>query len=261
MNIFLAQNIKYLRKKKGLSQEHLAEKLAVNRSMIGSYEEDRAVPRIQVLQQMAHYFGVTLDEIVNIDLATMINKNGELKADITGKQLRVLSIVVDKNDNEMITVVPQKAAAGYTAGYSDAEYTESLPKLALELPELKRDRTYRAFQIKGDSMEPVPNGSYIICEYVQNWNDIKPGKSYIVLTTNDGIVFKRLFVNDDKSILLKSDNPAYEPYSILQSDLLELWRAVGYISLAMPETGEISLTKLAFTVDAMRREIELLKNK
>jgi len=258
----LGLNIKYLRKVRNLTQDQLADKIGVNRAMIGSYEEGRAVPKLPALQILSHYFNVSIDSLVNIDLSTESSSAGETQnIDSAGKNLRILTTLVDRNDKELITLVPVKASAGYAKGYSDPDYVETLPKFSLPFTELSRERTYRAFQISGNSMEPIPSGAYIICEYLQNWSDVKSGKTYIVVTKDDGVVYKRLYNNDNNTLLLKSDNPEYNPYTIPLNSISEIWKALGYISFSLPEPDEMHLGKLAAMVYKMQTELDELKKK
>ncbi len=258
----LGLNIKYLRKVRNLTQDQLADKIGVNRAMIGSYEEGRAVPKLPALQILSHYFNVSIDSLVNIDLSTESSSAGETQnIDSVGKNLRILTTLVDRNDKELITLVPVKASAGYAKGYSDPDYVETLPKFSLPFTELSRERTYRAFQISGNSMEPIPSGAYIICEYLQNWSDVKGGKTYIVVTKDDGVVYKRLYNNDNDTLLLKSDNPEYNPYTIPLNSISEIWKALGYISFSLPEPDEMHLGKLAAMVYKMQTELDELKKK
>lgn len=258
----LGLNIKYLRKVRNLTQDQLADKIGVNRAMIGSYEEGRAVPKLPALQILSHYFNVSIDSLVNIDLSTESSSAGETQnIDSAGKNLRILTTLVDRNDKELITLVPVKASAGYAKGYSDPDYVETLPKFSLPFTELSRERTYRAFQISGNSMEPIPSGAYIICEYLQNWSDVKSGKTYIVVTKDDGVIYKRLYNNDNDTLLLKSDNPEYNPYTIPLNSISEIWKALGYISFSLPEPDEMHLGKLAAMVYKMQTELDELKKK
>lgn len=258
----LGLNIKYLRKVRNLTQDQLADKIGVNRAMIGSYEEGRAVPKLPALQILSHYFNVSIDSLVNVDLSTESSSAGETQnIDSAGKNLRILTTLVDRNDKELITLVPVKASAGYAKGYSDPDYVETLPKFSLPFTELSRERTYRAFQISGNSMEPIPSGAYIICEYLQNWSDVKSGKTYIVVTKDDGVVYKRLYNNDNDTLLLKSDNPEYNPYTIPLNSISEIWKALGYISFSLPEPDEMHLGKLAAMVYKMQTELDELKKK
>ncbi len=262
----IGENIKYLRKSKGLTQGELAQKIGVNRAMIGSYEENRAIPKLSVLQNLAHYFSISLDDMINKKLWEQTNtepSETQISTYAKGENLRILSTIVDEENKELITTVPVQAAAGYTQGYADPDYIEKLPHFSLPLVELSKEKTYRVFQIKGDSMEPVKSGSYIICEYVANWVDVIDGKPYIVITKDDGIVYKRIYQNPGNSeqIILKSDNPEYEPYEIKLEDVLEIWKALGFISFDLPEkTDDLNLSHLHHMIIDLKKEVESLKN-
>ena len=260
MDNFLGLNIKYLRKSRSLTQDQLADKIGVNRAMIGSYEENRAVPKLTSLRVISHYFNVSIDDLVNIDLsADKTDKKHSQGIDVKGKSLRVLSTIVDRDNEELITFVPIKASAGYSKGYGDADYIETLPRFSLPFTELSKERTYRAFQINGKSMEPIPSGSYIICEYLQNWDEIKDGKAYVVITLDEGLVYKRLFNHENDSLLLKSDNPEYSPYTISLNTVTEVWKALGYMSFSLPEPDEMNMGKLTAMVYKMQNELDKLK--
>ncbi len=261
---FIGSNIKFLRKQKNLTQDELSKKIGVNRSMIGSYEEGRAKPKISTIQIMAHYFNTGVDDLINKDLSlnTKSTKTKSSGKDIKRSSLRILSTIVDNENNELITVVPVKAVAGYLNGFSDPEYIEKLPKFTLPLQELSPNRTYRVFQIKGKSMEPVVEGSYIICEYVQDWEEIKNGKTYILLTKEEGMVYKRVYnrIEEGSELILKSDNPEYEPYTVKIDNVSEAWKALGFMSFNLPEPDEVSLHKLMHLVSEMQKDIKKLKN-
>lgn len=72
---------------------------------------------------------------------------------------------------------------------------------------------YRAFEIIGDSMLPTPSGSIIVGEKVETLEDTKNGQAYIVVSKNEGIVYKRIQKNNKSKskITLESDNPNYQP--------------------------------------------------
>ncbi|MDP4185646.1 MAG: LexA family transcriptional regulator [Bacteroidota bacterium] len=255
---FLASNIRFLRKDRGVTQDELAKMIGVNRSMIGSYEEGRAVPRISGLQALSVYFKVGIDDLINHDLSNEIP--GML--DVQGKGLRVLSTIVDSQNRELITLVGVKASAGYLHGYADPEYMNSLPCFSLPVPELSKERTYRAFQIKGDSMLPIPSGAYVFCEYLQNWNEMRDGQSYILMTRDDGVVFKRVYHQSRQGeFLLKSDNPEYDPYTLSVDKVFEVWKALGYLSFNLPKPDDVNMHKLSSMVLMMRKELDEIKNK
>ena len=259
---YIAENIKYLRKNKGITQEQLANKIGVKRSNIGAYEENRAEPKLRVLLNICHYFNIDVDSIITKKIE---NNSTTQKIDIEGNQLRILSILVDnENDKELISVVPVKAAAGYLNGYGDVDFIEKLQKFNLPVQELSPERTYRVFQISGDSMLPVKPKSYIICEYVHDWFDIKNEQCYILVTREDGIVYKRVINNlKDGHLLLKSDNQEYSPFKIQPEKIIEVWKALGFISFKLPDTDELIYgnNNLNNLVKELKGEISSIKTK
>lgn len=64
----VSNNIKYLRRLNGLTQEQFARKIAIKRSLLGAYEEARANPNLTNLKNMAAAFGVSVDNLLKNDL-------------------------------------------------------------------------------------------------------------------------------------------------------------------------------------------------
>ena len=257
------QNIRFLRKKEGYTQQQFADMLKIKRATLGAYEEGRARPNPDVQQRLTSIFGISLDQLVTQNLSKMM-ANGSFDPtpkgkDLEGNHLRVLSITVDNEDRENIELVPAKASAGYLNGFSDPEFVESLPKF--HLPMLPQG-TYRAFEIKGDSMLPLQPGSIVIGEYVSNWTDLRDGHTYVVLSKNDGVVYKRVFSNMDKKdqLILRSDNQSYEPYELGVDDVLELWKAKLYIS-QVPTEADVNLDKMKNMLEQLQEEVNNLKGK
>lgn len=250
----ISSNIKFLRKKKGLTQQQFADQIGIKRSLVGAYEEERAEPKYDLLKNIASFFDITVDDFIN----ETINEKWVPKPKGDPANLRILSISVDKDDNENIEMVPLKASAGYLNGYADPEYVAKLPKFYLPM---FKNGTYRAFEIKGDSMLPLPSGSIIIGEYLENWGDLKSGDTYVVVSKNDGIVYKRVTgkFKEQKKLKLISDNPVYEPYEISGEDILEIWKAKGYISTELPQPApEPTMESLTSMMAQMQRSISKL---
>src|SRR5476651_924980 len=181
----ISTNIKFLRQKKGLTQQQFADQVNIKRSLVGAYEEERAEPKYDLLKKIALFFDISVDDFIN----ETINEKWSPKPKSNQASLRILSISVDKEDNENIELVPLKASAGYLNGYADPEYVAQLPKFYL--PMFKQG-TFRAFEIKGDSMLPLVSGTTIISEYVENWSDIKATETYVVISKTEGVVYKRI---------------------------------------------------------------------
>jgi transcriptional regulator with XRE-family HTH domain len=251
----LSVNIKSLRKKLGLTQSQLAEKLGIKRSLIGAYEEGRAEPKLTTLVSFARLFDISLDSLITKDFS-LENIEAEKLAANTPK-LRVLAITVDEQQNENIELVPQRASAGYLNGYADPEFVEELPKF--KLPMLAGTGTYRAFEIAGDSMLPLVSGTVIVGRYVEDWSQIKDGTPSILVSQREGVVFKRLYNKANNTVMrLHSDNPVYPPYEVPMNDILEIWEAKAYISSSFP-MAEVSLDKLSAIVMDLQQEVIKLK--
>lgn len=78
----LGNNLFHARKKKGLSQETVAEKLGVSRQTISKWETDETLPDIRQSKNLATLYGLSLDELIeyNIDekeIQDMIDKTSD----------------------------------------------------------------------------------------------------------------------------------------------------------------------------------------
>lgn len=260
----LAKNLKLLRKAKGNSQEEVAEKLELKRTSLSGYENGTSDPSIETLIRFADFYKISLENLIRNDLSK--KSEDELKKmmkgqefDIAGNHLRVVATTVDAENNDNIELVPLKARAGYASGYADPDYIKVLP--TFQLPFLSRSKKYRTFPIIGDSMPPVSDGSWVTGEYLQNWNFIKDGYPYIVVTLDEGIVFKVLYnrIHQNGSILLCSTNPSYSPYELPIGQIKEIWKFVHFICNELPEPN-LDKSELTNTVMQLQREVTLLKN-
>lgn len=61
----IAMNLKYFRKKEGLSQEELAEKIEVSRQSVAKWESGETLPDIVKCRELANLFGTTIDNLIN----------------------------------------------------------------------------------------------------------------------------------------------------------------------------------------------------
>ncbi len=251
----IAANLKYLRKKKKLTQQQFADIMEVKRSLIGAYEEDRAEPKYELLKKMASFFELSMDEMAH----ETINDRWKPKEKGDGTAVRILSITVDKNDRENIELVPVKASAGYLNGYADPEYISELPRFSLPM---FNQGSYRAFELKGDSMLPLQPGTVIIGEFIEDWFNLKPGLTYVIVSKTEGVVYKRIAnkFKSDKGLKLLSDNKVYEPFNVATEDILEIWGAKAFISTDFPEPNpEPSLENLTSMMAEMQKNIANLK--
>lgn len=66
--MYFATNLYYLRRKRKLSQTELGELVGVDYATIGRYERNAALPKLPVITQLAQLFGVTIEELRDVDL-------------------------------------------------------------------------------------------------------------------------------------------------------------------------------------------------
>ncbi len=243
------QNLKYLRKLRGWTQEEFAIKLGIKRSLIGAYEEERADPRLEVLEIVGDIFKLSLDDLLLKDLSNTGNS-------FLAKRRQQKMMTADRN---IIHFVPVKAAAGYLAGYADNEFIDELNTFTLPM---LSGGNYRAFEIIGDSMMPTPSGSIIVGEKVDNTDDIKSDQAYIVISRSEGIVYKRVVKNNraKNKLTLVSDNPQYQPYQVNAEDVVELWQAQMVISKVSAQQ-RWDMNSLASMVSNLQTQVTTLKKK
>ena len=243
------QNLKYLRKLRGWTQEEFASKVGIKRSLVGAYEEERADPRLDVLEIVADIFKLSLDELLLKDLS---NNSGNYLT--KRRQQKMMSA-----ERNLIHFVPVKAAAGYLASYADTEFIDELNTFTLPM---MAGGNYRAFEIIGDSMLPTPSGSIIVGEKIEGPADIKNSQAYIVVSRNEGIVYKRVEKNNrsKNKLTLVSDNPQFQPYQVNAEDVVELWQAQMVIS-KVSQQQRWDVNSLASMVNNLQSQVSTLKKK
>lgn len=72
----VSNNIKYLRRMNGLTQEQFARKIGIKRSLLGAYEEARANPNLDNLMNIAKIFGTTVDNLLKNDMRRLKETKG-----------------------------------------------------------------------------------------------------------------------------------------------------------------------------------------
>ena len=243
------KNLRYLRRLRGLTQEEFADKLEIKRSLLGAYEEERADPKLEVCEKISQIFKISLDELLLNDLS-------ESKGDyLARRRLQKLS----NDSRNIIQFVPIKAAAGYLAGYEDPEFIDELNTFTLPM---LGSGNYRAFEIVGDSMLPTQSGSIIVGEKLEALEDVANNSAYIVVTRNEGIVYKRIQKNakTKASLMLVSDNPSYQPYNVSSTEILECWSAQFIIS-KQQKYNKFDVDSLANIVTNLQAQVTSLKKK
>jgi len=80
----LGEKLLYLRKKKGLSQEDVAEKLGVSRQTVSKWETDQTVPELIKAKLLSQLYNVSYDYLIS---------GSHISGDVTG-----IEMIVDEID-------------------------------------------------------------------------------------------------------------------------------------------------------------------
>nr|WP_256534071.1 helix-turn-helix transcriptional regulator [Lewinella sp. JB7] len=96
---FLSSNIRFLRKRRKLSQQQLADDLGIKRSNIAAYETKNVEPRLSLINDMARYFSVPLEDMVVTDIASLGSEDEVING---------LNRVLNQNTIEEIKEVSEK---------------------------------------------------------------------------------------------------------------------------------------------------------
>lgn len=253
MSIF-SGNMRYLRGKLILSQQKVADDLLITRGRYGKYEDDAAEPPLEILIKISKYYNISIDLLLTINVSKFsIDEMIELPDNRI-----VLPIRVDQDGNNEIEIIPQKASMGYLNGYGDPEYIESLE--IISLPFLKGGK-FRAFPADGDSMPPYKNGTYIVGKYVENLSDLKTDRTYVFITANDGISYKRFQFHEADGIWVKADNQFYDPYKIPLPEIKEIWEFACSINTKEYEPDEFAEHHIQNFITEIKTDIKHIKDR
>lgn len=264
--MYFGPNIKFLRKRRELTQEDVAGSLSLTRSTLNNYENRVAQPGLETLILFSNYYRIAIDTLIRVDLSALPEsqvRQVEMGYDvfIRGGQLRVLATTVGGDNEENIELVPEKAKAGYVSGFADPEYISILP--TFRLPFLSKQKKYRTFQVSGDSMLPIPDKAWVTGMYIQDWSTIRDKDAYIILTADEGIVFKvaENRLKEEGKLILHSLNPLYRPYDLPSGDIREIWQFVHFISGELPSNEMSASAALAQTVSALQADVKAIQMK
>lgn len=252
MSLF-SDNIRYLRSQKRISQEKLAGELKITRGSYVKYENGATEPPFEILQRIAHYHHLSIDLLLSVDVRKVSVEN-LLKLD---DNRILLPIMMDKQGNNLIEIVPLKAKAGYIKGFGDPIFVQDLPQIAL--PFLGAGK-HRAFPIEGDSMPPHDDAAFIVGKYIESLSDVRKGKTYVFVLPDD-IVYKRVGEKKAKSFVFKSDNTDYQSYEVRLSEILEIWEFACSLNMKEATVLNNKPESLEDIVKKMYKDVRDMKEK
>jgi SOS-response transcriptional repressor LexA len=198
--MIFSKRLKYLREKRGLSQEALADTLGIPRSSITNYESDDNVrlPRNPRLQQIASFFGVSLDYLVS-------------EGDSSKKESSIEHIPIYGTIKAGYDFVAEQNIIGY-------EITSKSSVLNGE---------YFYLIVKGDSM--IDDGIIEGCKVlVRRQNTVENGKIGVVILNDEEATLKRVFYDGD-NVILQAANKNISPKTYDISEVLIQGQVKSYV--------------------------------
>lgn len=237
------ERLKEFIKLEGIPIREFEETIGVSNGYVNSISKSIGIDKLSLLIEKYPNLNIEwlftgIGEKQKEDLNVPVAKT---KKDTPQKFIAPKVVTVDKTGKDNIVLVPQKAAAGYLAGYGDPQFIKSLP--TYNLPNLKHG-TFRMFQVAGHSMYPtLQDGSFVVGEWIENWaKEIKDDRIYIIVSQEDGVTVKRVLNRIDKygSLYCKSDNRReYPSFTVTPNDLVEVWEVKMHLSFTLPNPAEL----------------------
>ena len=246
-----SDNLRYLRVKSNMTQQNIADSLLIPRERYAKYE-GTTDPPLDCLQKISRYYHVSIDLLLSFDIRRVPYED---LIQLEDNRI-LLPITVDREGENRIEIVSAKAQAGYLAGYSDPEFIEALQHISLPF---LRNAKYRAFPVTGDSMPPHKEGSFVVGEYIERLDDVVDGKTYILITKTNGIVYKRLNKKGKNSLVATSDNTIYAPYEVKASEILEIWRYSCSIATQEFEQDDLGVLSVKDVLQGIRQDFSALR--
>ena len=195
--------------------------------------------------------------LFNINPLWLYGKSFIQYVNINGGDVSPKVISLDKDENDTILLVNQKAAAGYPHNIQDVDWYESLPAFNIPLPQY-RNSTYRGFQVEGDSMLPnIRPNDWVLGRAVPSISEASDSKIYIVVL-NDSVLGKKLqkVTNSPNKVTLVSLNDQYLPINVEIKDIQELWLVNSKLTFGLDEPSESSLLRqLQQSMDDLKGQI------
>lgn len=211
------RNLKYLRKKHGLEQMDLAEKLGrKSASTISEWEKGKYTPKLSTLNEISKIFNVEIDDLMNIDLSLQTSKvnndittiYNKLNSDRQQKVIKFAETQLEEQNSNIVDLREYKDVyiqSKLSAGTGIVDLDQQHQELISYKGYVPKDYDL-AFEVCGDSMEPLFKSGEVI--FVKADKEVRNGQIGVVVI-NDNAYVKKMYVEDNK-LRLVSLNKKYD---------------------------------------------------
>jgi len=250
---FEIQRFKQIRDEKNLTQAEFAEVLGIKNST-ADIERGRTKLSGHVVMQLLKLF--------KVNPLWLFGESRQKEIDLYKADTMPKVVTVGEDGHDNISMVNQKAAAGYPHNVQDTEWYKKLPAFDMPLPQY-RHATYRGFQVEGDSMLPdFRPEDWVLAKAVESLNLATNNKVYIIVLYDSVLLKKIEKQNDERSLKLISTNDIYPPYTIETKDIQELWEVTSKLTFSVNEHSENSiLKKLEASMEELKAQLNQVNPK
>lgn len=257
----IGKNIKKIRSVKKLSQSDFADLFNISRASVGSYEEGRAEPKIDVIIKIANYFSLSIDLLLTKELTV----NELYSFDIfkeeyhtTGTdQLFIREKDLSKNTTPLVT---KESYLEYIVNHHNKDYINHLPSITLPNTQLGKTR---AFEVPDNAMEfnnkGLLQGDILSCSFIEKEHIDQLQLEHVYLIVTEKGIFVRRLIKTEPGLTFEPDNPNFDTVKITTSEILEIWQVEGFYSTSLKPPSLIE-ERVAILEKKVVRLEEVLKN-
>ncbi|MGZ2369991.1 helix-turn-helix domain-containing protein [Ancylomarina sp. YFZ004] len=220
------KNIKKIRSIKKLSQVAFAEMFGLKRSSIGSYEEERAEPKLEIIIKIAKYFNISVDSLVNREITVNELYNFHLPDEIIDNNKGIKKIKGKKQLTKEISLISSNDILLKTL-----EHATSRSECQINLPGLNDKQI--AINVEKNVFGHLPkyiglNDIIIVQTEFELNNELNvPGRLFFVKTKNTLGIGEIKRIKENEFLLVSSDKA---PVAIAEKELDYLLPVVKHIS-------------------------------
>ncbi len=218
----IGKNIKKIRSVKKLNQSNFAELFNISRASVGSYEEERAEPKIDKIIEIASYF--------SIDLSLLLKKELSVN-EISGFKLTDSKMVTGIDNNLIKKEVVESKQIIYINNNTSHNFIKHLVESnkwkgkTIELPPNIESETSIAFEHNDNAMginnEGIAMTDTVFAELI-NIDNIFNNYTYIVVT-KESIYLRKVIIKDNK-VILNAVNLNFQPIIINKKDVIAFYK-------------------------------------
>jgi transcriptional regulator with XRE-family HTH domain len=226
----IGKNIKKIRAVKKISQAAFAEMFNLSRGTVGSYEEERAEPKLETIIQIAQKFGLSIDILLTKELT--VNELFRFDLFKHEKNAQKDHAEIDKDEQQEATpLVRSSQYIEYLVNYQNKDFINRLPYISLPHTSQKKSR---AFEVQDDSMSWLDKGLQVgdilsCCPVAEPYGkQLVAGKVYVIISNQQ--IYIRRFSNARGKLRFTADNPQVNSLELDFAEILELWKVEGFYS-------------------------------